>query len=282
MMTFDPAETLRELYDADEGKFLDGADRTCLFDPPLAAVADANDPWFARFKEVIGPFHWTPREALDQVHPQHQARAVICWCLPIAEPVRKANRGETRFPARAWALTRTKGNDVLSRMAQGLVDSLGRLGFVAVSPDDLPDHKAESRPGTGWTSNWSLRHEAFVAGLGTFGISGGLITQAGIAHRLGSVVTDAPLAATRRPYGDDAFAWCLRSSRGTCGACIARCPAGSIRQTAADRNKVACFEHGRLIRRQGAQLYGWEGRYGCGLCQTGVPCEDRNPTAIDR
>ncbi len=25
------------------------------------------------------------------------------------------------------------------------------------------------------------------------------------------------------------------------------------------------------------EAFGWDGVYGCGLCQTGVPCESRNP-----
>ena len=29
---------------------------------------------------------------------------------------------------------------------------------------------------------------------------------------------------------------------------------------------------------RGLALFGWKGAYGCGLCQTAVPCEDRNPT----
>ena len=41
-------------------------------------------------------------------------------------------------------------------------------------------------------STWSERHVAYAAGLGTFGLSRGLITARGIAMRCGSVVTDLP------------------------------------------------------------------------------------------
>jgi epoxyqueuosine reductase QueG len=115
--------------------------------------------------------------------------------------------------------------------------------------------------------------------VGTFGLSGGLITSRGVAHRLGSVVTDAEMEPTPRTYGDDAFAWCLRTARGTCGACIRRCPTTSIGETVAERDKDACGTHGREnIAARADELYGWEGGYGCGLCQTAVPCEERNPT----
>ena len=39
-----------------------GADR--FFEPPQLKVAAAEDPFFERFKTVIGPQHWTPQEVM--------------------------------------------------------------------------------------------------------------------------------------------------------------------------------------------------------------------------
>jgi len=119
---------------------------------------------------------------------------------------------------------------------------------------------------------------AFVAGLGTFGLSGGLITARGIAHRLGSVVTEAQIQPTTRQYGNNPFAWCLRISQDTCGECIRRCPVGSVGKTVKARDKDACHRQIRHVQGQGPKVFGFGGGYGCGLCQTGVPCEDHNPT----
>jgi epoxyqueuosine reductase QueG len=277
-MTLDVVAVLRELYEADPDKRLDDAAGSLLFDPPLVATADATDPWFSRWKDVIGAFHWTAQEALALTAPSARARSVICWCLPVGETARKANREAVEFPSRAWAYARTMADRILSRMEQGLEQHLRVRGHAAIAPAGTPQDTVEPATGVRCSTRWSQRHVAFVAGLGTFGISGGLITVRGVAHRLGSVVTSAAIEPTARPYGDDPFAWCLRSSRGTCGACIARCPAGSIGQTVNDRNKQACSDHSRRVRQRGAELYGWDGTYGCGLCQTGVPCEFRNPT----
>jgi epoxyqueuosine reductase QueG len=72
----------------------------------------------------------------------------------------------------------------------------------------------------------------------------------------------------------------LRSARGTCGACIKRCPVQSIGQSVHERNKDACHKHAyQFISQRGRELFGWEGVYGCGLCQSGVPCEACDPTA---
>lgn len=276
-MILDPLAVLMALYRSEpENRFPDGQIGPA-FDPPLVAVADAADPWFRRIRDLIGAFHWTPQEALALVAPRAVARSIICWCLPIARAVRQSNRARNRFPSRPWAYTRTLADRIIARMGHGLEDHLRGLGHAAVAPAERPENVAERRCVAGWSSRWSERHVAFIAGMGTFGLSGGLITPRGVAHRLGSVVTDADLPATSRPYGDDPFAWCLGASGGGCGACIARCPAGAIGRIIAARDKEACWRQGQIIRQHGPALYGWEGRYGCGFCQTAVPCEDRNP-----
>ena len=269
-----------ELYEGDDGNRFEDPEMGPLFNPPLVAVASADDAWFARFKQLIGEFHWTPQEALSLAGPRVKARSVICWCLPIAATARAANRLEDKIPSGAWAYVRHFGEQLLTRMRHGLEQRLRGLGFAALAPHSSPQNGIEPRPGVGWSACWSERHVAFVAGLGTFGISGGLITCRGVAHRLGSVVTEMDVDATPRPYGDDPFAWCLQCARGTCGECIKRCPAGSIGATVRARDKQACFQHTYVNVRgeRGQKLFGWKGAYGCGLCQTGVPCEDRNPT----
>lgn len=278
-MEFDVLASLTKLYENDTGNCFDQEPMGKLFDPPLLAVASANDPWFSRFKEIIGPFHWTPQEAIALHRSGAQARSVICFCLPVGAVARQANRTQERIPSRPWAYVRTFGEQMVTRLRLGLAAALERAGHAACAPQEMPQNHREHRPNIGWSCNWSERHVAFVAGLGTFGLSGGLITLRGVAHRLGSVVTSLAVEPNDRPYGDDPFAWCLRTARGTCGACIKRCPAGAIGQTMQERSKDACFDHTyRNIRGQkGRELFGWDGAYGCGLCQTAVPCEDRKP-----
>jgi epoxyqueuosine reductase len=274
----EPLEMIRELFGSDTAALLDDPQGQPMFEAPFAAVADAQDPWFERFKEIIGSFYWSPQQVLDMVAPGATARSVISWCLPISSVPRLANRRETKVPARSWAYVRTFGEELNTRLREGMVQKLLSMGFAAVAPAILPENTFDERPGVGITTNWSERHVAFVAGLGTFGISGNLITRRGVTHRLGSVVTDAALDPTARPYGEDPFAWCLRTARGACGVCISRCPAGSIGETVEARNKEACAHHyAEYVMRHCKPVFGWKGIYGCGLCQTNVPCEHRNP-----
>ena len=37
------------------------------YDEPLVSFASADDEWYRKYKTLIGPFHWTPEEALPQV-----------------------------------------------------------------------------------------------------------------------------------------------------------------------------------------------------------------------
>ena len=128
-----------------------------------------------------------------------------------------------------------------------------------------------------FSSTWSERHAAYAAGLGTFGLCDGLITPLGKAIRVGSVVARISMPATPRPYTDH-HTYCLFYSDGSCGECIDRCPAGAVSEQGHD--KLRCREHLNHTRPYVLEQYGFEG-YGCGLCQTGVPCESKIPTSED-
>ena len=78
-----------------------------------------------------------------------------------------------------------------------------------------------------FASNWSERHAAHAAGLGTFGLCDGLITPVGKAMRCGSVVARIKIPATPRPYKHHRE-YCLFFTKGTCGKCIKRCPAEAV------------------------------------------------------
>jgi epoxyqueuosine reductase QueG len=94
--------------------------------------------------------------------------------------------------------------------------------------------------------------------------------------RCGSVVVNIKIPFTKRAYRDH-HAYCLFFSKGTCGKCIERCPAGAL--TPAGHDKVKCRSYiFAKVREYVKSSFGFEG-YGCGLCQTGVPCESKIPSA---
>ena len=126
----------------------------------------------------------------------------------------------------------------------------------------------------GLASTWSERHAAYAAGLGTFSLSDGFISERGIAHRCGSVVTDVVIAPTARTCADP-WSNCLFLRDGSCGVCIRRCPAEAISPKGHDKEKCRAYVYGEL-RKIAGEKYGIM-ENGCGLCQTAVPCESCVP-----
>lgn len=171
------------------------------------------------------------------------------------------------------------GEEVNVKLAKHVVATLQEAGFRAVAPSLLsPSFKWVASERYTIASTWSERHAAYASGLGTFGLCDGLITSKGKAMRCGSVVANIKIPATKRPYHDH-HAYCLFFSKGTCGKCIQRCPAGAL--TPGGHDKVRC--RGYLsgdIKNYVTSHFGFEG-YGCGLCQTDVPCESMVPQESD-
>jgi len=259
-------------------------DNYIIFDEPLVQFADSADPIFTEYKRIIDPTHLTPREALAQANdksPQDMPAhlSVISWILPITDKTRNSNRKEMLVPSRLWSHTRWYGEKFNDALREHVVEVLTEMGYLAVAPMLQSYFKIvhENTKGPEFFSNWSERHIAYAAGLGTFSLSDGFITERGIAHRCGSVVTDLVLPPSPRT-ADSPYSNCLFYANNTCNKCIARCPTNAISEKGHDKNK--CDEYLESIG-YSSNMEGYDDNVsvaGCGLCQTKVPCEFKNPT----
>ncbi len=246
-----------------------------LFDAPLVGVSSAQDSLYTEeFKRegVISPDYRAPGEWLPG------AKSVISVFLPFTEEVRRSNRTKEDVPyedglpqrsSAAWLHGRIEGQS----MVNALTDYIQQLLTEAGMENICPTTSGQLRMIAPYISTWSERHAAYAAGLGTFGLSRGLITEKGMAGRIGSVITSGDFAADKRPYTDP-FEYCLM-----CGACERRCPAGAIRAErgcARGKDQTICgpYVNGGWLPPHGPRGIA---RYGCGKCQAAVPCEDRIP-----
>ena len=140
-------------------------------------------------------------------------------------------------------------------------------------------------------SNWSERHTAFAAGLGSFSLHEAFISEKGCNIRLGSILTDAPFEVTPRK-SEDPYANCLFFAKGTCRVCEQRCPGGAIGENGHD--KLTCLKFLKGIEQEFNEKLGSvlkpdnknvNGQIsitypvGCAFCQFGTPCMDKNPMA---
>jgi epoxyqueuosine reductase QueG len=251
---------------------------------PLVGFSRGDDPLYQALKGHIGSFYWTPLEIFTKTFPTVKARpeelTVISWVLPHIETTKTDNRKQTAYPAERWVRARIYGEEANEKLRSHVAATVQQAGYEAVAPMLSPFFERKTSDRYGFASTWSERHAAYASGLGTFGLCDGLITPKGKAMRCGSVVARTNIPPTNRPYSDH-HAYCLFFTKGLCGECIPRCPARAI--TEAGHDKVKCRDYLRSkVATYAKSHFGLEGEvYGCGLCQTGVPCESKIPTEDD-
>lgn len=239
-----------------------------FYDAPIFAIADAKDPLFHTLREpgIVGSGCLLPCDILPS------AASVISLFLPFTDEVRKSNRQSFSEPSDIWRQARIEGQDCLIAVGEAVCQALQAEGYSAVQGVKSEKFTMLSP----FCSNWSERHVAYIAGLGTFGLSKGMITEKGMAGRIGSVVTNAKIQPTIRPYKTP-FEYCTM-----CGACARNCPATAIypsKGVAEGKIHAACkafLDTTEEMQRCGT---GERKRYGCGKCQVDVPCESRNPSS---
>lgn len=256
-------EEIKSFVARDRGNFVPGS-QIHIFDAPLVRIARAEDPYFERLQAdaVVGPHHRLPSDWLPG------ARSVLSYFLPISRQICETNRAGPTC-SEEWMYARFHGELFNDRLRRLITELLHSKGHAAIAPALDTGYMTENM-----NSNWSERHVAFIAGLGTFGLNRGFITDEGMAGRIGSVVTDLALEASPRSYTDH-NEYCLHFQDGSCGECVSRCPAGALDLNGKDR--VACSTHIQKVEGSGIRA-----KYGfpyapCGKCYVDVPCERKRP-----
>lgn len=188
-----------------------------LFEAPIFGFASAADPLFDEFQklQVIGPHFLKPSQWLDD------ACSVISFFLPFTPEVRQSNGAGQAMPGEGWLYGRVEGQQFVNALSRALADLIREQGGKAEVPAVSERFHTVSEPdgsGLSFTSNWSERHVAYACGLGTFGLSKGIITEKGMAGRLGSIVTNIPFAPTPRAY-TQVYGYCTG-----CGLCQTNMP----------------------------------------------------------
>jgi epoxyqueuosine reductase QueG len=252
------------------------------FATPLVGFSRGEDPIYQTYKEVVGPFHWTPAEiftrTFDGITVKSQELTVISWILPQTKATKTDNRRQSTFPAERWARARIYGEAFNVELRKHVVAILQKNGYAALAPMLSEHWKKKKSDAYVIASTWSERHAAYASGLGTFGLCDGLITRRGKAMRTGSVIARMNIPPTKRPYRNH-HAYCLFYTNGICGKCISRCPVEALSE--AGHDKIKCRNHLKPATEDYVKThYGFDG-YGCGLCQTKVPCESKIPRPQD-
>ena len=252
---------------SEDMKKLLGREEFCFFDAPVIGFASADDIIFEEFKnpDAVGSHFIAPKQWMEN------AKSVVSIFVPYSDGVKKANTlcaNEDIAPEYVYA--KEYAVPFLNELMGKIISAVQAEGFSVVVPTAESDRMklVPAADGTKpmYTSRWSERHIAYACGMGSFGISGGLITEKGCAGRFVSFVTDMPLEADTRTYTDP-YEQCTM-----CGACIARCPVGAI-SVENKKDKAKCSAFVNTTKEKFAPLYG------CAKCQCGVPCANGKPKA---
>jgi len=229
---------------------------------PLVAAAPADER-FDRLPAIAAPDHLLPRDLLPG------AAAVVVFFVPFREGLVRDNRPGER-PSPDWGLSYVQTNALIEHLGKTMAAWLEGRGFrCALTPatHNFDEERLVAR--------WSHKHLGHLANLGRFGTHRLLITPAGCAGRLGSLVTEAELG--EQPLLSAAEA-CLLKAGKRCGRCIASCPVSALSTEGFDRR--GCWE--RLKENRAAVpafAHLPESTHVCGKCAALMPCSFRNPLA---
>jgi len=224
-------------------------------------VTGSIDNRYSDLGRIAATDHLLPKDLLTS------AKSVIVFFIPFKKSLVKENQKKDR-PCRNWAVAYVQTNDLIGRLTQALGDLLSRYGYesgLTPATHNFDDIKLMAR--------WSHKHLGHLAGLGRFGTHHMLITPAGCAGRLGSLVTEADLGDHPLIETEEA---CLLKAGKACGKCIQACPVSAISDDEFDRR--GCWN--RLNDNYRSLTYMSDlpdSTHVCGKCAAMMPCSFKNP-----
>jgi Uncharacterized Fe-S protein len=233
---------------------------------PLVGFADADHPYIINLKNTIAPTHQLPSDVLSS------ASIVIAYFVPFTRELAFTNQTDGDIASPEWALAYEETNQMFCNMNEYLILQLQGTGYQAAVSQEASTFEQNRL-----ISNWSHRHFARAAGLGTFGINNMLITKTGCCGRYGTIVTNLDV----EPDSPSEEEYCIYKKNGHCGVCISRCPSGALTLDGYEREK--CYQ----VLKKNASLYtefgssytdetgeqpNSAGSEVCGKCAANVPC----------
>jgi epoxyqueuosine reductase QueG len=229
---------------------------------PITRVVSALRPEFDELKQVVSKDHLLPQDILPD------AKSVICFFIPFKKEIAKTNISGDK-PSKKWAQAYILTNTLISTISTEIEKLMNKYGF---SVGKIPaTHNFDKIT---LLSNWSHRHVAYIAGLGTFGINNMLITELGCCGRLGSIVTNYTFDD---PSTEKTEEKCLFKRDGSCGICRERCIAGAYEN--GGFNRVLCYKtcvhNAKYHEDMGLADV-------CGKCCVGLPCSLVDPAMKKR
>lgn len=233
---------------------------------PLVGFADAKHPFILSLKNIVSPNHEIPTDVLND------ASIVIAYYIPFTKELAKTNITNNKLASSQWALAYEETNAMFKYLNEYIIGYLNTMGYKAAISKEAATFSAKKL-----ISNWSHRHFAYLAGLGTFGINNMLITKNGCCGRFSTIVTNLDTV----PDSPMVNELCLYKKNGSCKICFKNCPVGAFTELNYNRTKCyAMLKENAAIYTEFGNSYLDEtltkptsiGSEVCGKCITSSPC----------
>ncbi len=230
---------------------------------PLLVSANA-DQRFNVLPKIAAGNHMLPDDLLPS------CRTVVVFFIPFSDNLSNGNI-DGKFPSDQWGLSLSLTNDLIQLTSEFISHRLEQCGYKSALTPATYNFDPVSL-----TARWSHKHLAHFSGLGRFGVNAQLITPAGCAGRLGSLVTEAPLGD--HPLVEDK-ALCLHKAGQDCLKCLHRCPVKAIGLNGIDRRR--CNQRLQINRKRFAAKPNMRDDIEvCAKCVSGMPCDLQAPLPI--
>ncbi|TDO92028.1 hypothetical protein DFR79_10854 [Halanaerobium saccharolyticum] len=223
---------------------------------PVIKYAAADDPMFKELKDAVSESHLMPEDILPG------AQTVIAYFIPFTNKISNSNI-EDKYSSPQWAKAYVETNQLIAELNQQLKNKLSEKGYQASLIAATNNFDKERL-----LSDWSHRHAAYIAGLGTFGINNMLITEKGCAGRIGTLITNLKVEASERTEKER----CFNKAGFNCSKCVDRCVNGALQENSFDRH--LCYD--LLLENDKLHLES-ELTDVCGKCSVDLPCSFTSP-----
>jgi epoxyqueuosine reductase QueG len=229
-----------------------------LWKEPIIEIISAKEKRLFTLKETVSAEHLMPNDILPD------ARSIICFFIPFEDNIIESNL-EGEMASKEWVMAYIKTNDLIKIINDKIELIMEQNGYKTGKIPATHNFDEEKL-----VSNWSHRHIAYIAGIGTFGINNMLITKNGCCGRLGSIIINYELDEYKQ--AQEIKEKCLNKINGSCGICQKKCIINAYKDTMFDRHKCykRCLENAENNRKTGYADV-------CGKCLVGLPCSKNEP-----
>ena len=229
-----------------------------LWKKPIVKIIPAKDEKLNILKNAISPEHFMPNDILSD------AKNIISFFIPFRENIVESNI-EGTMASKEWAMAYIHTNALIKAINDKIEILMENNGYKTGKIPATHNFDEEKL-----ISNWSHRHIAYIAGIGTFGINNMLITKNGCCGRFDSIITNYELNKYNQAI--EIKEKCLSKLNRACGICQKKCIVNAYENNNYNRHK--CYEQ-CLKNAKHHEKIGYADV--CGKCLVGLPCSIKEP-----